>query len=139
MHWELPVGYIQYMVKKRYLVWFDEVDKNDIGLVGGKGANLGEMINANLPVPYGFVITSHAYFYFLQEAKLEPRIKQILNMINFVNPPELKQASSHIQDLILQASIPQGLIYEIVKFYDGLLSHESSFYKKKVFFLTPHY
>ena len=123
------------MVKKRYLVWFDEVDKNDIGLVGGKGANLGEMINANLPVPYGFVITSHAYFYFLQEAKLEPRIKQILNMINFANPPELKQASSHIQDLILQASIPQGLIYEIVKFYDGLLSHESSFYKKKYSFL----
>ena len=59
---------------KKFIVWFDEVGKEDVGLVGGKGANLGEMTNANIPVPYGFVVTSHAYFYFIKEAYLEHKI-----------------------------------------------------------------
>ena len=49
------------------VVWFDEVDKEDGGLVGGKGANLGEMAKSGFPVPDGFIVTSHAYFQVLKE------------------------------------------------------------------------
>ncbi|PJA11239.1 hypothetical protein COX67_00825, partial [Candidatus Falkowbacteria bacterium CG_4_10_14_0_2_um_filter_36_22] len=51
---------------KKPIVWFEEVGKNDVGSVGGKGANLGEMVNASLPIPYGFIITAQAYFDFVK-------------------------------------------------------------------------
>ena len=44
-----------------YTVWFDQIHKDDIALAGGKGANLGELSHAGLPVPPGFVITTTAY------------------------------------------------------------------------------
>ena len=66
------------MVKKN-IVWFEEVGKEDVGLVGGKGANLGEMTNARLPIPYGFVLTSHAYFEFIEHNALAPMIKKFLD------------------------------------------------------------
>ena len=50
---------------QKAIVWFNEVGKSDVGLVGGKGANLGEMTQANIPVPNGFIVTSAAYFDFL--------------------------------------------------------------------------
>ena len=49
----------------KLVVWFREVDKDDVGLVGGKGANLGELTKTGAPVPPGFILTSHAYFRFL--------------------------------------------------------------------------
>jgi pyruvate,water dikinase len=42
------------------IVWFDEVGKGDIASVGGKGANLGELTNARIPVPPGFIVTAQA-------------------------------------------------------------------------------
>ena len=48
-----------------HIAWFKDVTKEDIPLVGGKGANLGEMTRAGFPVPTGFIITSAAYFYLL--------------------------------------------------------------------------
>ena len=51
--------------KEANILWFAEVGKEDVALVGGKGANLGEMTSAQLPVPRGFIVTSKAYFDFL--------------------------------------------------------------------------
>jgi len=64
------------------VVWFQEVDKGDIGLVGGKGANLGEMTKAGIPVPPGFIVTSQTYFHFLEESGLRPKISQLLSTID---------------------------------------------------------
>ena len=50
----------------RDIVWFKEVSKSDIGLVGGKGANLGEMQRAKAPVPNGYIVTAQAYFDFFR-------------------------------------------------------------------------
>ncbi len=47
---------------KKAVVWFKEVTRKDVPLVGGKGANLGEMTNAGIPVPPGFIVTADAYF-----------------------------------------------------------------------------
>ena len=49
-----------------HILWFSQIDKNDIPIVGGKGANLGEMYSAKIPVPNGFVVTATAYFDFLK-------------------------------------------------------------------------
>jgi len=47
---------------QKLVVWFNEVGREDVDYVGGKGANLGEMTQEKFPVPNGFIVTSHAYF-----------------------------------------------------------------------------
>ena len=111
--------------KTKNIVWFEEVDKHDVGLVGGKGANLGEMINANFPIPYGFIVTSTAYFDFVKKENLIPKIKEILSILNYESSHELHEASKHIQKLILSCEISKSLSHEIINHYDYLLEKEA--------------
>lgn len=115
---------------KKYLVWFEEVNKDDVGLVGGKGANLGEMTNARLPIPYGFIITAQAYFLFIKEAKIQPRITELLKTLNYNHPDELNQVARHIQDLILAAPIPPVLVKEIFHYYEQLYMREARYLRR---------
>lgn len=115
---------------RKNIVWFEEVGKGDVGLVGGKGANLGEMTRANLPIPYGFVITSEAYFHFVKVNKLQEKIRHFLDNINYENAAELHQASKHIQKLIMDASIPDSMVNEILTYYDNLKAKEDAYLKK---------
>ena len=62
----------------KYVKWFEELTKEDVEVAGGKGANLGELTRAGIPVPPGFVVLSSAYFAFLDANKLRPQIHQIL-------------------------------------------------------------
>ena len=64
------------------ILWFKDVSITDIPLVGGKGANLGEMFNLKVPVPPGFVITAQAYDYFIEKSGLRQQIFNILSSIN---------------------------------------------------------
>ncbi len=123
------------MKNHKKIVWFNEVGKEDVGLVGGKGANLGEMANANLPIPYGFVVTSHAYFHFIEEAALAPKIKAFLKNLNYENGHELEQVSSHIQEIILKAEMPTALAHEIIKYYKELPVKQEKYFKHNVSFL----
>jgi len=123
------------MISKKDIVWFEEVNKHDIGLVGGKGANLGEMTNARLPIPYGFIITAKAYFDFIEENGLEKRIKSFTEKLNYENQSELHQASLHIKDLIMKAQISKKLSKEIVKFYDDLVLKEQKYFKNNLGFV----
>ncbi len=63
---------------QKAVVWFKEVTKKDIPLVGGKGANLGEMTNAGIPVPPGFIVTADAYFDFIEKTNLQDKIRALL-------------------------------------------------------------
>lgn len=119
------------MSQKKYVVWFEDVDKNDIGLVGGKGANLGEMTNADLPIPYGFIVTSAAYFAFIKHSKLHEKIRQVLSIVNYDNPTELDQASDHIQELIMKAPVPPEITEQIVGYYEKLNAQEKVYFEKK--------
>lgn len=119
------------MTKRKSIVWFEEVGKEDVGLVGGKGANLGEMTNADLPIPYGFIVTSNAYFEFIKGANLADKIRQILGIINYDNPTEIEQASDHISDLIMKAEMPKVLANEIVEHYEELNQKEKEYLEKK--------
>ena len=120
------------MPLKKPIVWFEEVGKNDVGLVGGKGANLGEMVNASLPVPYGFVITAQAYFDFIEKAGIKNRIMSLLSKINCENSEELNQASKHIGEMIIASELPKNLVKEIISFYDNLEIKENKFFNSDV-------
>ncbi|MDO8658315.1 MAG: phosphoenolpyruvate synthase [Candidatus Levybacteria bacterium] len=109
------------MSKSRgFVVWFNEVDKDDVGLVGGKGANLGEMTQARFPVPPGFILTSRAYFEFIKENDLVIKIKHLLQTVNFEKPESLIQVSNHIKKYIIEGKMTDILIKEIFDYYSKL-------------------
>lgn len=123
------------MLKNRQIVWFEEVDKEDIGLVGGKGANLGEMVNASIPVPYGFIITAQAYFDFIEKAGIKNKIMSLLSEMNYENSEELNQASKHIGEIIIASELPKNLVKEIINFYDNLEIKENKYFNNNSSFL----
>ena len=103
-----------------FVLWFDEVTKEDVGTVGGKGANLGEMTRAGFPVPPGFIITAEAYYHYLTENNLNEEIQNILKGVIFGDQKSLEQASEKIKKLILQGNMSEQLIREITSAYDTL-------------------
>lgn len=115
--------YTEYMTKP-FIVWFNEVDKHDIPLVGGKGANLGEMIQAGFPIPYGFIVTSRAYFYFLDKQKIKGKIEAELKNLNADDPKSLHAVSVKIRDIIVSTPIPEVIADEIGLFYERIREKE---------------
>ena len=108
------------MSRKRFVVWFDEVDKEDIPLVGGKGANLGEMTKAGFPVPGGFIITAAAYFHFVSVNNLEGKIRKLLTHLDVNEPASLNHASKEVKQLIVHTKLPDDLAGEIIAAYHTL-------------------
>ena len=102
------------------VVWFQEVDKGDIGMVGGKGANLGEMTKAGIPVPPGFIVTAQAYFHFLEESGLRPKISQLLSTIDTNNSAQLQKVAAEIRQLITEAEMGAETAAEIRRAYREL-------------------
>lgn len=103
-----------------HVVDLSHIDKEDVNYVGGKGANLGEMIKAGFPVPGGFVITASAYYTFIRHNALEERIKHLLGTVNYENPDSVKEVSGHIRSIIRRAQIPQEIINEVFHSYKKL-------------------
>lgn len=104
----------------RNIVWFDEVGKGDIALVGGKGANLGEMTKAGIPVPPGFVVTAMAYSRFLKDAGITGEINRLLNSLDVNNGARLGKVASRIKSLINSAPMPPEIAEEIIEAYHKL-------------------
>lgn len=119
------------MKHTKNILWFEEVNKDDVGIVGGKGANLGEMTNTHLPIPYGFVVTSKAYFDFIRQNQLEAKIKALLHNINCENQKELQEASVRIQKLIKSEIISKDLAHDILNHYQNLSHKEEQYLKEK--------
>ncbi len=104
----------------KYIKWFSELHKNDVDIAGGKGANLGELTSANIPVPPGFVVLSTAYFYFLDHNNLRPKIKEVLSGCDVNNPDQLKKAADSVQKLLASGEMPSDLSQEIITSYHEL-------------------
>ena len=102
------------------IVWFDEITKKDIPTVGGKGANLGEMTNAGIPVPPGFIVTAATYFDFLEETGITDKIRQLLKSVDVNDSKKLQQVAKQVQQVILAAGMPPELADEIRKAYSKL-------------------
>jgi pyruvate, water dikinase len=112
--------------KKAFILWFDELGIEDVPLVGGKNASLGEMYrNLNkkgVNIPNGFAVTAYAYRYFLKKAKIQDKIKQILSDLNTHSIRNLTERGRKVRELILEAEFPQELKEEISKAYKKLYS-----------------
>jgi pyruvate,water dikinase len=115
---------------RKAVVWFNEVTKKDVPLVGGKGANLGEMTNAGIPVPSGFIVTSTAYFDFLQKTKLVGKIRQLLKPLDVNDSRQLQKIAAQVRQIISDAPMPPEIAEEIKKAYKkmggGLVAVRSS-------------
>ena len=106
--------------KSKFVAWFSEVDKEDVAIVGGKGANLGEMTKAKFPVPNGFIVTSKAYYDFIKENNFPIKIKHLLETANFDKPDSLTQVSSHIKKMLIEGRLSKELVGDVFRAYSKL-------------------
>ena len=108
--------------KKRALIlWFEEVRKDDVPLVGGKVANLGEMISFGLPVPPGFAVTAYAYQRFITETGIAHEIYRVIKeVVKEKKPEEYQEASRRIRELIESTPIPSEIEHAIKAAYRRL-------------------
>lgn len=105
-----------------YIRDFTQLNKNYAHLAGGKGASLGEMTKAGLPVPPGFVILSTAFEKFLEKANLKTKIDSVLSFVNPKNIDEIEKDSKKIRTLIIKSEIPKDIIEEITQSFRKLFS-----------------
>lgn len=102
----------------RYIKWFNEIGKNDIPLVGGKGANLGELTVKGVDVPPGFCVTASAYTDFIKKSNLEEGIKEALDGLDVEDAVQLQERSAAIRALIIRKEIPSDIESDIIKAYE---------------------
>ncbi|HEY1967925.1 MAG TPA: PEP/pyruvate-binding domain-containing protein [Pseudonocardia sp.] len=102
------------------VVWLDQPSCTDPELVGGKGANLGRMTAAGLPVPPGFVVTAEAYRGFAERDGLGRRIASALDGVGNAGPGELASRATRIRELITGSPLPTSLAAEITAAYATL-------------------
>ena len=100
--------------------WFEEIDAGEIDLVGGKGANLGEMARAGFPVPPGFCVVAPAYREMIETTGLYPVIEGILAGMDTDDPAAVTRISAEIRRLINEKPIPPSLAAEITRSYGQL-------------------
>ena len=104
------------------VLWFDELHRKDVNLVGGKSSSLGEMTSSmNVPVPYGFATTAHAYRYFMEQTGLNDKVNELLEGIkDYEDSDELHATCEKIRNLIVDAQMPADLANDINKAYADL-------------------
>ena len=107
-------------VGEQYIKWFSELNRDDVKIAGGKGANLGEMHNSKMPVPPGFVITTEAYKHFLEKTEIKEKISEILRSLNEEDTEKLEIVSRKIKELIEQKEMPKKIEEDILEAYENL-------------------
>jgi pyruvate,water dikinase len=117
---------------EKFVLWFDEITKSDIPLVGGKNANLGEMYQnltqsqskifpgEKISVPYGFSVTAAAYRYFIKANKLDQEIRDILAGLDTKDIHQLEDKGQAVRQAILQATFPKDLQEEVLAAYAAM-------------------
>lgn len=105
-----------------FVLWFDQLKREDVALVGGKSSSLGEMTSStNVPVPYGFATTAHGYRHFMEQTGLEDKIRAELARLDDVeNSALLREICANIRQLICDAVMPADLADSIRAAYDEL-------------------
>lgn len=93
---------------------FEQISKVDVGLAGGKGASLGEMTQAGIPVPPGFVVLAGTFDRFLQETQLDVEIEALLHKVNHQDINSVEKVSEAIHALVLNVEMPQDIGAEIL-------------------------
>jgi len=104
-----------------FILWFDQVGIEDVPLVGGKNASLGEMYRLltqkGVRIPNGFCVTANAYKYFIEKTGTKEKINQILKTLNTADINSLAEHGKKIRNAILEAELPQDLKDAIAEGY----------------------
>ncbi|MEK7084850.1 MAG: PEP/pyruvate-binding domain-containing protein [Patescibacteria group bacterium] len=106
-----------------HLKFFSDITKNSVAEAGGKGASLGEMSRAGIPVPPGFVVLSNAFDRFLEETDLNVEIAARLKDVHPEDMNSVEKASAVIRDTIHDHEMPEDLCKEILSSFDALGAH----------------
>lgn len=99
---------------------FKKLNKKDVGIAGGKGASLGEMLQAGIPVPDGFVVLSNSFERFIEETELNVEIDAALDNVKHDEMESVEEASEKIQAMILDSEMPKDIKKEIEKEFSKL-------------------
>ncbi|USZ72145.1 phosphoenolpyruvate synthase [Natronosalvus halobius] len=108
------------------VLWLDEISADDIETVGGKGASLGELTDAGLPVPPGFVVTAGTYRRFIEDAGIDEELFEVVD-VDVEDSAALASAADGAQDLILETPFPDELREEILESYREIEGDEEAF------------
>ncbi|GAB4540121.1 MAG: phosphoenolpyruvate synthase [Pleurocapsa sp.] len=115
--------------EQAFVLWFEEVGMSDVSLVGGKNASLGEMIQQLTPkginVPGGFATTAYAYRYFVQQAGLETKLRQLFADLDVEDMSNLRSRGKQARALILNTPFPEELETAITEAYSQLCQRYS--------------
>ncbi|MDD1763690.1 MAG: phosphoenolpyruvate synthase [Methanobacteriaceae archaeon] len=103
-----------------FVKFFEELGKDDVDVAGGKGANLGELTQAGIPVPPGFVVTSATYQKFVEETGIFDTIMDILNAIDVNQNRELQDAARKIKKIVIGTRMPDDIRRVIIEAYNAL-------------------
>lgn len=104
------------------LLWFDEIERDDVAIVGGKSSSLGEMTSkTDVPVPYGFATTAKAYRLFIEQNGLHQRMKDTMAELTDIEDSEqLSKVCSQLRKLIVEEEMPEELEKAITEAYEEL-------------------
>ncbi len=99
--------------EQKFVLWFEEVGIEDVPLVGGKNASLGEMIqqltSKGVNVPTGFATTAHAYRYFVEKAGLDKKLRKIFSDLDVEDMKNLRERGRQARALVLNTPFPKEL------------------------------
>ncbi|RLF82854.1 hypothetical protein DRN44_02815 [Thermococci archaeon] len=106
---------------KKNILWFEEINKDDLNIVGGKGANLGELVSIGVRVPEGFVVTSTAFKEFMRESGIWDELQTLLDKTkNITKVSEIQESAKRIQNMIISAHLNKDLERGIIEAYEKL-------------------
>jgi pyruvate,water dikinase len=103
-----------------WVAWFQELSVRDVGVAGGKGANLGELTRAGFPVPPGFVVTSAAYLRALAEANLAAELAGRMATVDPDDPVALAKVAADLRALVRAAPVPADVCRAVLGAYRRL-------------------
>ncbi len=106
------------------VLWLSDIDKNDIPIVGGKAANLGELLRAEIPVPDGFVVDARTFRDFIERTGIKDKIYGLLRDLNAEDTEKLDKVSKEIRKIIENTKIPEDIEKEIREAYRKLCEQE---------------
>lgn len=106
---------------KAFLLWFDQLERKDVAIAGGKSSSLGELTShVDVPVPYGFATTACAYRYFFEKTGLYEEIKNLIAGLDVDNSAQLREVCAKIRQAIMDKEMPQDLQELIAEAYEEL-------------------
>jgi pyruvate,water dikinase len=117
-------------VETESVIPFDRLSVGDVEVAGGKGANLGEVTRAGLPVPPGFIVTAPAYLQAMESGGVRDELASAAGRIDADDTAALSELAAHMHDLVHKAGVPDDLRRSIVEAYhslgEGLVAVRSS-------------